>query len=73
MRNSFGWLVGATMVAGAAAASQAQTVLKVVPQSDLRVLDPIFGGGTIIRNHGAMIYDQLFALDLNLVPTFHLG
>lgn len=31
MRNSFGWLVGATMVAGAAAASQAQTVLKVVP------------------------------------------
>ena len=68
MRNSFGWLVGATMVAGAAAASQAQTVLKVVPQSDLRVLDPIFGGGTIIRNHGAMIYDQLFALDLNLAP-----
>lgn len=68
MRSSIGWLIAAAVAAGIPPASHAQTVLKVVPQSDLRVLDPIFGGGTIIRNHGAMIYDQLFALDLNLAP-----
>ncbi|MBM3534800.1 MAG: hypothetical protein FJX60_17365 [Alphaproteobacteria bacterium] len=67
MRTSLGVLVAAAVMAVVPTAS-AQTVLKVVPQSDLRVLDPIFGGGTIIRNHGAMIYDQPFALDLNLAP-----
>jgi peptide/nickel transport system substrate-binding protein len=48
-------------VAGSAA--QAETTLKVVPHSDLKILDPIWTTAYISRNHGYMIYDTLFALD----------
>jgi len=71
MQKTTGWLAAAAaaaMLLGGTSMVQAQSVLKVVPQSDLKVLDPIWGGGTIIRNHGAMIYDMLFGLDLNLAP-----
>ncbi|WP_137699739.1 ABC transporter substrate-binding protein [Marimonas lutisalis] len=48
-------------VAGSAA--QAETTLKVVPHSDLKILDPIWTTAYISRNHGYMIYDTLFSLD----------
>src|SRR5262249_10546347 len=41
----------------------AQTTLRVVMYSDLKILDPIWSGGYITRNHGYMIYDTLFATD----------
>ena len=61
-------------VLGAAAGSvgvgtsvaQAQTTLRVVNHSDLKILDPIWTTAYIVRNHGYMIYDTLFALDENL-------
>jgi peptide/nickel transport system substrate-binding protein len=40
----------------------AQT-FKVVMHSDLKVLDPIWSGAYIVRNHGYMVYDTLFAMD----------
>ena len=40
----------------------AQT-LKVVMHSDVKVLDPIWSGAYITRNHGYMLYDTLFAMD----------
>lgn len=43
--------------------AQAETVLKVVPHSGLKILDPIWTTAYISRNHGYMIYDTLFALD----------
>ncbi len=43
--------------------AQAQTTLKVVMHSDLKILDPIWTTAYIIRNHGYMIYDTLFAMD----------
>ena len=43
--------------------AQAQKVLKFIPQADLRILDPITTTAYIIRNHGYMIYDTLFATD----------
>ena len=46
-----------------AAAAQAQTTLRVVNHSDLKILDPIWTTAYIVRNHGYMIYDTLFALD----------
>ena len=46
----------------------AETVLRVVPQSDLRVLDPHATAATITRIHAMMIYDQLYGLDEQLVP-----
>ena len=42
-----------------------QTVLKVVPHSNLAVLDPIWTTAYMSRNHGYMIYDTLFGTDAN--------
>jgi peptide/nickel transport system substrate-binding protein len=43
--------------------AMAQTTLRLVPHSDLKVLDPIWTSAFITRNHGYMIYDVLFARD----------
>ncbi len=43
--------------------AHAETVLRAVPSSDLKVLDPIWTTALITRNHGYMIYDTLFAAD----------
>src|SRR5882724_7855130 len=40
-----------------------QRTLKVVMHSDLKVLDPVWSGAYIVRNHGYLIYDTLFAID----------
>jgi peptide/nickel transport system substrate-binding protein len=40
-------------------------VLKVVMHSDLKTLDPVWSGAYIVRNHGYLIYDTLFAIDAN--------
>ncbi len=45
------------------APAQAETTLRVVMHSDLKLLDPVWSGGYITRNHGYMIYDTLFATD----------
>jgi peptide/nickel transport system substrate-binding protein len=42
--------------------------LKVVMHSDLKILDPIWTTAYIVRNHGYLIYDTLFALDAKLEP-----
>lgn len=42
--------------------------IKFVPHAGLRVLDPVWATAYITRNHGYMIYDQLFAMDANLKP-----
>jgi len=49
-------------LAGAATAvpAQAQTTIKAVMNSDLKILDPIWTTAYITRNHGFQIYiDQL--------------
>jgi len=43
--------------------AQAQTVLRVVPHSNLAILDPIWTTAYMSRNHGYMIYDTLFGTD----------
>jgi peptide/nickel transport system substrate-binding protein len=32
---------------------------------DLKALDPVWSGAYIVRNHGYLVYDTLFALDAN--------
>jgi peptide/nickel transport system substrate-binding protein len=64
---SFQWkrLIGAAAVAGAmmvAAPVWAQT-LRVVMHSDLKILDPIWTTAYIVRNHGYLVWDTLFAMD----------
>ena len=46
----------------------AETVLKIVPQADLKNLDPVWTTASITQNHGYMVYDVLFAMDSNLQP-----
>jgi peptide/nickel transport system substrate-binding protein len=52
---------GAAMLATAPA--QAQKTLRAVMHSDLKILDPIWTTAYIVRNHGYMVYDVLFAQD----------
>ena len=50
------------------AAAQSPKTLRVVMHSDLKIIDPIWTTAYIVRNHGYMIYDVLFALDDKLEP-----
>src|SRR5215468_10848654 len=50
-------------VAAAATPALAQTTLRAVMHSDLKILDPIWTTAYIVRNHGYMIYDTLLAQD----------
>src|SRR5262245_62432568 len=43
--------------------ARAETTLRVVMHSDLKIVDPIWTTAYIVRNHGYMIYDTLFAMD----------
>ena len=63
-------LAGVILVLGLVCASEvaAQTVLRLIAQSDLTVLDPVFSTSNITSNHGYMVYDQLFGLDGKRVP-----
>ena len=45
------------------APARAETTLRVVMHSDLKIIDPIWTTAYISRNHGYMIYDTLFAMD----------
>ena len=45
----------------ALAQPQAQTIVRAVMHSDLKIVDPVWTTAYISRNHGYMIYDTLFA------------
>jgi peptide/nickel transport system substrate-binding protein len=46
-----------------ALAQGAEKVLRVVPQADLKILDPIWTSAYVTRNHGFLVYDTLFGID----------
>lgn len=56
---------GALASTGSASAQDASKTLRVVMHSDLRIVDPGWTTAYIVRNHGYMVYDTLFALDAN--------
>lgn len=60
-------LVAATVVMMTAPV-MAQSVLRFVPQADLKSVDPVWTTAYVTRNHAYLIYDQLFALDSKLQP-----
>jgi peptide/nickel transport system substrate-binding protein len=65
LRKSVATLVAAASVTGlmGAASASAQTTFKVVMHSDLKILDPIWTTAYIVRNHGYLVWDTLFAMD----------
>src|SRR6516162_3008582 len=59
-------ILAAAFTAGLAVSATpalAQTTLRAVMHSDLKILDPIWTTAYIVRNHGYMIYDTLLAQD----------
>ena len=60
-----GAVAGGFMLAMAGPAA-AQSTLRVVMHSDLKIVDPIWTTAYISRNYGYMVYDTLFALDEQL-------
>jgi len=62
---AFGPLLGGSLLAPPASA---QTTLRFVPHAEVKIVDPVWSTGYITRNHGYMVYDQLFGLTLNLEP-----
>lgn len=45
--------------------AQAESTLRVVMHSDLKIVDPIWTTAYMSRNYGYMVYDTLFAMDEN--------
>jgi len=56
-------LTATTLTLAAPAVLAQEKVLRVVPHSNLAVLDPIWTTAYMSRNHGYMIYDTLFGTD----------
>jgi len=56
------------LLAGSALAQNKTKTLRVVMQSDLKIIDPVWTTAYIVRNHGFLVYDQLFGLDDKLKP-----
>ncbi|MDP1648449.1 MAG: ABC transporter substrate-binding protein [Rubrivivax sp.] len=61
-RLTVGAVFSAVTLAALPALAQ-NTVLRVVPHSNLAILDPIWTTAYMSRNHGYMIYDTLFGTD----------
>ena len=67
-------MVGAAAIAGASAMPGGSVLaqpapkgtLRVVPHASLTILDPVATTGYIVRNHGYLCYDTLFAMDKDL-------
>ncbi|MDT8263679.1 ABC transporter substrate-binding protein, partial [Roseomonas sp. DSM 102946] len=55
--------LAAPRLAGAQTNGRPSSVLRVIPQADLAVLDPGITTATVTRNHGFMIFDTLYGLN----------
>jgi len=63
-RTLFGALF-LTMMTAVVPTALAQTTVKAVMASDIKVFDPIFSATNIARIHGYMVWDTLLSLDAN--------
>ncbi len=61
-RRSF-LAASALIAAPSIARSAGSNVLKIIPESDLPVLDPVWTTATVSRNHGYMVFDTLYSMD----------
>ncbi|RZI98512.1 MAG: hypothetical protein EOP39_26940 [Rubrivivax sp.] len=53
---------------GASALAQAPSTVRIVLQSQLRILDPVLTVAYSTRNHGYLVYDTLFSMDAKSMP-----
>jgi peptide/nickel transport system substrate-binding protein len=62
-RRWIGALAGLALGAAQAMAQPAPNTLRIVLINDLASLDPVQSTAAFVRNHGFLVYDQLFAFD----------
>ncbi len=62
-RRWIGALAGLALGAAQAVAQPAPNTLRIVLINDLASLDPVQSTAAFVRNHGFLVYDQLFAFD----------
>jgi len=63
-RRSFLATAAATLAAPNIARGQAaRGTLKLIPEGDLAILDPVFTTATVARNHGYAVFDTLYGQD----------
>lgn len=67
LRRSLLALAGVALLSVPASA-QSPKALRVVMHSDLKIVDPVWTTAYIVRNHGYLIYDTLFAIDGKFEP-----
>jgi peptide/nickel transport system substrate-binding protein len=69
IRNSVGAGVGVALGGGLAtphvARAQTTNTLRFIPQADAAILDPTITTGLVNRNHGFLIFDTLYGIDLS--------
>jgi len=65
MLTGAGALAASGFLSNRAFSQSAASVLRFVPSTPLPSLDPITATSYVIRNHGYLIYDTLFATDAN--------
>ena len=57
------FLATALLLAALSSSAHGETTLRIVLANDLASLDPVQSTAAFVRNHGFLVYDQLFALD----------
>lgn len=67
-RKMLGRAVFAAVLLASCAAADAKSVLRFVPRADLQTLDPMGSTADILKIHGFLVYDTLFALDEKFQP-----
>ncbi len=67
-RRTFLVTAAATLCAPAIVRAQAQTTLKLIPQADLAVVDPIWTTAYVTRNHAFAVFDTLYGQDSSFRP-----
>ncbi len=74
-RRQFLATTAATLATPAIARAQARRTLKVIPEGDLSMLDPVWTTATNARNHGYLVYDTLWgqAADYSMQPQMVAG
>ena len=62
-RRNFLATSAAALAAPNVARAQGRSVLKIIPEGDLAILDPVFTTATVARNHGYAVFDTLYGQD----------
>lgn len=63
MLRSLRFAIPVALAAALLGGAHAQTTVRAVMHSDLKIVDPVWTTAYITRNHGYMIYDTLLAVD----------